>query len=89
MPDPRLRNPARFALLAILVKYVGDFILVIPMALAGDCLCEAILLPFAAEPSGAHPVLVHINWKPEYMLRIESPGQAMGSPLDFRVVALG
>ncbi len=61
----------------------------IVMALAGDYTCEEILLPFAAEPSGAHPVLVHINWKPEYLLRIESPGQAIGMPLDFRVLALG
>jgi hypothetical protein len=61
----------------------------IPMALAGDYTCEEILLPFAPEPSGAHPVLVHINWKPEYLLRIESPGQAIGNPLDFRVIALG
>jgi len=60
----------------------------IPMALAGDYICEEILLPFAPEPSGAHPVLVHVNWKPQYMLRIESPGQAIGNPLDFRVVAL-
>lgn len=60
----------------------------IQMALAGDYTCEEILLPFAPEPSGAYPVLVHINWKPEYLLRIESPGQAIGNPVDFRMIAL-
>ena len=87
---PQSYRPERLRILSKIARgAIGTGHRRIPMALADDYICEEILLPFAPEPSGAHPVLVHVNWKPEYMLRIESPGQAMGSPLDFRVVALG
>ena len=56
---------------------------------AGDVIVVVeILLPFAAEPSGVHPVLVHVNLKATQYLKIKSVKQVLSDPLDFKVMPL-
>lgn len=50
--------------------------------------CEEILLPFAAEACGTSPVLVHVDWHPQHLSVVESAEQALGDPIDFKVLPL-
>lgn len=61
----------------------------IAMTTGADYLSEEILLPFAREASGAHPVLVHVNFKPQQFLQIRSIPQVTGDPLDWKMLPLG
>jgi hypothetical protein len=60
----------------------------VPMRGDGDYVCEEILLPFAAEGDLPPLVMVHVNWRPEYLSVVESGEQAMGAPIDFKVLPL-
>jgi hypothetical protein len=53
-----------------------------------DQISEEILLPFAPEADGASPVLVHVDWKPQQFLRIQSVAQVVADPLDWKLVKL-
>jgi hypothetical protein len=61
----------------------------IAMTVGDDYRSEEILLPFAREASGAHPVLVHVNFKPQQFLQIRSIKQVTGDPLDWKMLPLG
>jgi hypothetical protein len=60
----------------------------IVMSVGDDYVSEEILLPFAPEPNGASPILVHVNFKPEQFLKIKSMTQVTGDPLDYKLVPL-
>ncbi len=60
----------------------------IEMTVGEDYISEEILLPFARESSGAYPVLVHVNWKPNQFLKIKSVREVIGDPLDYKLVPL-
>jgi hypothetical protein len=60
----------------------------VAMTVGADYVSEEILLPFAPEPGGYSPVLVHVNFKPEHFLKIKSIVQVTGDPLDHRLVPL-
>lgn len=60
----------------------------IAMTVGEDYRSEEILLPFAREASGAHPVLAHVNFKPEQFLKIKSMAQVTGDPLDWKMLPL-
>lgn len=59
----------------------------VAMTDGNDYTCEEIVLPFAAEPGGTHPVLVHVDWRPQYLTQVQSPQQAMGVHWIFRCSA--
>jgi hypothetical protein len=61
----------------------------IAMTVGDDYLSEEVLLPFAPEPSGSSPVLVHVNFKAEHFLKIKSMTQVTGDPIDYKLVPLG
>jgi hypothetical protein len=61
----------------------------IAMTTGEDYLSEEILLPFAREANGAHPVLVHVNFRPRQFLEIRSLKQVTGDPLDWKMLPLG
>jgi hypothetical protein len=61
----------------------------IAMTTGEDFVSEEILLPFAREASGAHPVLVHVNFRPRQFLEIRSIAQVTGDPLDWKMLPLG
>jgi hypothetical protein len=58
------------------------------MTVGDDYVSEEILLPFAPEPGGCSPVLVHVNFKPEHFLKIKSMAQVTGDPIDYKLVPL-
>jgi hypothetical protein len=60
----------------------------IAMTVGDDYRSEEILLPFAPEPSGTVPIIVHINFKPEQFMKIKSIDQVAGDPLDYKLVPL-
>ncbi len=60
----------------------------VAMSVGDDILVEEILLPFAAEASGVYPVLVHVNLKATQYLKVKSIKQALGDPVDFKLVPL-
>jgi hypothetical protein len=60
----------------------------IAMTVGADYVSEEILLPFALEPGGPSPVLVHVNFKPEHFRKIRSMAQVTGDPLDHKLVSL-
>jgi hypothetical protein len=52
-----------------------------------ELVCEEVILPLAAEASGNSPVVVHFNAQTR-RLPLQSSAQAVGVPLDFKVVKL-
>ena len=50
-----------------------------------ELVCEEVILPFAEEASGNTPVVVHFNSQTR-RLPLQSSAQAVGDPLDFRVI---
>jgi hypothetical protein len=50
-----------------------------------ELVCEEVILPFAAETSGNSPVVVHFNAQTR-RLPLQSSAQAVGDPLDFKVI---
>lgn len=80
---PRLHLFSAIARGAVLVAHRR-----ISMTVGGDYLSEEILLPFASEPGGSSPVLVHINFKPEHFLKIRSMAAVTGDPIDYKLVPL-
>ena len=53
-----------------------------------DHISEEVLLPFALEPSGYVPVLVHVNFRPEQFAKVKSIAQVTGDPLDYELIPL-
>jgi len=60
----------------------------IAMLVGDDYTSEEVLLPFAKEPNGSVPVMVHVNFKPQQIAKIKSVAQVTGDPLDFKLVPL-
>ena len=58
------------------------------ISVGDDIVVEEILLPFAAEANGVHPVLVHVNLRATQYLKIKSIKQVLSDPLDFELVPL-
>lgn len=58
------------------------------MSVGDAIVVEEILLPFAAEAGGVHPVLVHVNLKADQYLKISSVKEALSDPLDYKLVEL-
>ncbi|HEY0106219.1 MAG TPA: PAS domain-containing protein [Rhizomicrobium sp.] len=53
-----------------------------------DYLCEEIVLPFAPDANGITPVLAHAHLPSRRFVKIKSVEQAVGQPVDYRLVAL-
>jgi hypothetical protein len=60
----------------------------ISMLSGADHISEEILLPFAQEPKGYVPVLVHVNFRPEQFAEVKSIAQVTGDPLDYKLIPL-
>ena len=50
-----------------------------------ELLCEEVILPFAEEAGGNTPVVVHFNAQ-NRQLPLQSSAQAVGDPVEFRVI---
>jgi hypothetical protein len=53
-----------------------------------DIMTEEILLPFAPQPNGVHPVLGRVNWRQDQLQRIKTISQGTGGAIDHRLVSL-
>ncbi|HEY0300283.1 MAG TPA: PAS domain-containing protein [Rhizomicrobium sp.] len=86
---PEHHRPLRLKLFSTIARgaLMVDHRLV-AMATGEDMVVEEILLPFAAEANGVHPVLVHVNLKATQYLKIKSVKQVLGDPVDFKIVPL-
>lgn len=60
----------------------------VAMLSGDDIVTEEILLPFAQQPSGVHPVLGRVNWRQDQLRRIKSIPQVTGDTIDHRLVSL-
>ena len=86
---PKSHRTARLKLFSAIAR--GAILVahrLVAMTVGDDYVSEEILLPFAPEPSGSSPLLVHVNFKPEHFLKIKSMAQVTGDPLDFKLVQL-
>lgn len=53
-----------------------------------DIVTEEILMPFAPQPNGVHPVLGRVNWRQDQLRRIKTIPQVTGDAIDHRLVSL-
>ncbi len=87
---PQSHRATRLTLFSTIARgAIGSAHRRIAMTMGDDYRSEEILLPFAREASGAHPVLVHVNFKPQQFLQIRSMTQVTGDPLDWTMLPLG